>query len=253
MMDITSSLLSYVKGHVFQIFFDTIIFGLILTMVAAFLFGLCNKLGWTKINGKGPRWFIIIFAMVTLMIGMCIGGFVGFQIGILNMSADITVDSGKLIIDQGLTKAANSVGIDLNQKIDVTQAKLFLEKLEKMKLSASEGWLGASLNTYISDMMLKPLVSNSKIYINNLAPGDEVVPAQLIDSTWIKVNDHIKILTNKKITVLRVSGIIFLLLCILVSVLIVSLVRVFNNKLTNSRKTTNDASLIEKPKTEPST
>jgi len=240
-MDITLSVLSYVKGHILQLIFDIVGFAFIFTIMSAFLFWFCNKKGWTKINEKGPRWFIIIFALVSLTAGVSIGGVVGFKTGVLNITEKITDDSGRVIVEQGFVKAANFIGIDIHQKINIKSAKLFLNKLHKIKLLESDGWIGVSLNNYMHSMLLNPFVSNTNTYIDTLAPGSEIVPVQVIYSTWDDFNTKMKKETENKKNIWRISGLIALVLWILVPVSIVSTIRVLKNKVKGDTVKSEDA------------
>lgn len=233
MEKLTETVLSLVAGYVTQFVIYTLLIAMLFLLFALLLYWLCNKKGWTRITETGPAWFRIVAIIATAATGLTLGIVIGFQVSLTNVGVNMLDEVGPAILEVALQKAIKPLGLsDIYEEIDVRNANNLLEEIDGIELVDSSG-LKAMLIRGTFDKIRSLIVQKAKKLVNDYAPDDTIIPADLVLAVWADACADIRS-ANRSYTFSKLLiGVVLLLLILTCFALITLLMRYIIAKAAN--------------------
>jgi len=148
-----------------------------------------HRLRWFHLHKDGPRWFLILAALLALSLCLLAGAWTGVKVGTVRAVARAADEAGPQLLLTGVEATLKAAGLTNASSLDVARAREWLDQFEKAPLPPMEFPQGETLRRRIEE--IRPQVSTRlRGLLDQHAPGGRITVDDLVSRTWRQIHEE---------------------------------------------------------------
>lgn len=177
------SVLTHILGYVANFFIVLLVINALFVVLAVLLSWLAHRLGWSRVQDNGPRWWRILFITVVVITGFLVGIGAGTYVAGFGTSVKAVNELGTELIRPAVETGVERLGIqNLQKKLPLEEIWSVLNSIKEAKLEYPGFW--GSLLSDMLDRIRDRFVDAALPFVEGLTPDYQVSINDLVDQIW---------------------------------------------------------------------
>ncbi len=177
------SILTHILGYVANFFIVLLVINALFVVLAVLLSWLAHRLGWSRVQDNGPRWWRILFITVVVITGFLVGIGAGTYVAGFGTSVKAVNELGTELIKPAVETGVERLGIqNLQKKLPLEEIWSVLNSIKEAKLEYPGFW--GSLLSDMLDRIRDRFVDAALPFVEGLAPEHQISINELVDRAW---------------------------------------------------------------------